>query len=128
MPVLKTETMLLQVESDVVKVRHRARALAAELRFSVVDQTKLVTATSELARNAIVHGKGGAAVVEVVADQVGSITMFERLGFEGEALLKDHVRNRDGQLRDLLVLSHVVDGTWSSMAVTGIDEAVGGTV
>lgn len=79
MPVLKTETMLLQVESDVVKVRHRARALAAELRFSVVDQTKLVTATSELARNAVVHGKGGAAVLEVV-DQDGRLGV--RLVFE----------------------------------------------
>lgn len=79
MPVLKTETMLLQVESDVVKVRHRARALAAELRFSVVDQTKLVTATSELARNAVVHGKGGTAVVEVV-DQDGRLGV--RLVFE----------------------------------------------
>lgn len=79
MPVLKTETMPLQVESDVVKVRHRARALAAELRFSVVDQTKLVTATSELARNAIVHGKGGMAAVEVV-DHEGRLGV--RLVFE----------------------------------------------
>lgn len=81
MPVLKTETMVLQLESDVVKVRHRARALAAELRFSVVDQTKLVTATSELARNAIVYGKGGTAVVEVV-DQDGRLGV--RLVFEDQ--------------------------------------------
>jgi L-amino acid N-acyltransferase YncA len=64
-------------------------------------------------------------VVEVIADQTAPINMFQGLGFEPEALLKDHVRDRDGELRDLVVLSHAVASTWSSMATIGMEEAVG---
>lgn len=65
-------------------------------------------------------------VVEVVVDSVPAIGMFEALGFEPEALLRDHVRDKSGELRDLVVLAHLVDGTWSGMATAGIDEQVGG--
>jgi len=51
---------------DVVVVRHAVRQWAAELGFSLVDQTKLVTAASELARNAVTHGGGGGAHIEMV--------------------------------------------------------------
>ena len=50
--------------------------------------------------------------------------MFEAVGFEPEALLRDHVRDRSGELRDLVVLAHLVDGTWSGMASAGIEEAL----
>lgn len=63
-------------------------------------------------------------VVEVVADSVAAIGMFEAVGFEPEALLRDHVRDRSGELRDLVVLAHLVDGTWSGMASAGIEEAL----
>lgn len=63
-------------------------------------------------------------VVEVVADAVPAIGMFEGLGFEPEALLRDHVRDRSGELRDLVVLAHAVDDTWSGMATAGIDDAL----
>ena len=63
-------------------------------------------------------------VVEVVVDAVPAIGMFEGLGFEPEALLRDHVRDRSGTLRDLVVLAHLVDGTWSGMAAAGIEEAL----
>jgi serine/threonine-protein kinase RsbT len=56
------------VEADVVVVRQRVRARATELRFSLVDQTKLVTAASELARNALTYGGGGSAEIEVVTN------------------------------------------------------------
>ena len=59
-------------------------------------------------------------VVEVIADQAGLIAMFRGLGFEPEALLVDHVRDRSGELRDLLVLAHSVERQWASMAATGI--------
>jgi serine/threonine-protein kinase RsbT len=49
-----------------VHVRQRVRARATELRFSLVDQTKLVTAASELARNALTYGGGGSAEIEVL--------------------------------------------------------------
>jgi serine/threonine-protein kinase RsbT len=49
---------------DVVRVRQQVRQLAAASGLSLVDQTKLVTAASELARNALVHGGGGVARIE----------------------------------------------------------------
>jgi RimJ/RimL family protein N-acetyltransferase len=61
-------------------------------------------------------------VVEVVADALPAVAMFEALGFEPEALLRDHVRDRSGSLRDLLVLSHFVEGTWSGMATAGLED------
>jgi serine/threonine-protein kinase RsbT len=51
---------------DVVRVRQAVRTAAAENGLSLVDQTKLVTAASELARNTLVHGGGGTVQVEVV--------------------------------------------------------------
>ena len=63
MPVLKHETMPARSENDVVLVRQAVRKWAAELGFSLVDQTKIVTAASELARNALVHGGGGTVLL-----------------------------------------------------------------
>ena len=56
---------------DVVRVRQQVRTAAAETGLSLVDQTKLVTAASELARNTLVHGGGGAARIEVVKSPSG---------------------------------------------------------
>jgi serine/threonine-protein kinase RsbT len=58
----------IQSSEDVVFVRQAVRARAVELGFSLVDQTKLVTAASELARNALEHGGGGAMRLEVLND------------------------------------------------------------
>ncbi|HET8681642.1 MAG TPA: anti-sigma regulatory factor [Micromonosporaceae bacterium] len=54
-------------DEDVVRVRQLVRALAVTAQLSLVDQTKLVTAASELARNTLVHGGGGEAQVELVS-------------------------------------------------------------
>jgi serine/threonine-protein kinase RsbT len=56
---------------DVVRVRQQVRTMAAENGLSLVDQTKLVTAASELARNTLVHGGGGRAQIEVVKSPAG---------------------------------------------------------
>src|SRR5256885_9576245 len=56
---------------DVVRVRQQVRMVAAKSGLSLVDQTKVVTAASELARNALVHGGGGMAGVEVVTSGHG---------------------------------------------------------
>ncbi|WP_030454727.1 anti-sigma regulatory factor [Herbidospora cretacea] len=53
-------------DADVVRVRQAVRAAAVEAKLSLVDQTKLVTAASELARNTLTYGGGGGAVVEQV--------------------------------------------------------------
>ncbi len=63
-------------------------------------------------------------VVEVVADKEGDLAMFTAIGFEAEALLKDHIRDHAGALRDLLLLSHDVDAVAGSMGVGGLDLAV----
>lgn len=61
-------------------------------------------------------------VVEVVVDAVPAIGMFEDLGFEPEALLRDHVRDKGGELHDLVVLAHLVEGTWEGLAAAGIED------
>jgi len=63
----RREVQALKNSNDVVLARQKVRQWATELRFSLVDQTKLVTAASELARNALDHGKGGRMVMEQVA-------------------------------------------------------------
>lgn len=56
----------LKADSDVVRVRQLVRDVATAARLSLVDQTKLVTAASELARNTLVYGGGGEALVQIV--------------------------------------------------------------
>jgi serine/threonine-protein kinase RsbT len=72
MSVLKREVVPLKGSNDVVLARQLVRQRAVELRFSLVDQTKLVTAASELARNTLDHGKGGMMTLETVVNGVRS--------------------------------------------------------
>lgn len=58
----------LDTQDDVVRVRQAVRAQAVEIGFNIVDQTKAVTAASELARNTVIHGGGGSARIEVLQD------------------------------------------------------------
>ena len=64
-------------------------------------------------------------VVEVVADQEPAIAMFRSHGFDPEALLRDHVRDRNGELRDLMILAQVPEEAFQTMAAAGIAEAQG---
>lgn len=68
MNILRHELLPLKNSNDVVFARQKVRQWAVELRFSLVDQTKLVTAASELARNALDHGKGGEMTIESLAN------------------------------------------------------------
>lgn len=63
-------------------------------------------------------------IVEVAADQESTVGLFTGLGFEPEALLRDHIRDRSGMFRDLIVLSHSVPDMSSAMATLGIDQAL----
>jgi len=58
----------LDSDEDVVRARHRIRELAQEAGLRLIDQTKLVTAVSELARNTVVHGRGGKMFAGVVEE------------------------------------------------------------
>ena len=68
MPVLRDEQLPISTEYDVVMARQTVRKWAAELGFNLVDQTKVLTAASELARNVLVHGGGGTARLEILND------------------------------------------------------------
>ena len=68
MAVLKHETLPIRSDGDVVRVRQVVRSWAVEVKFSLVDQTKIVTAASELARNTLAHGGGGTVRLEALQD------------------------------------------------------------
>ena len=96
-----------------------------------VGEVRLVVAPSSrgsglgraLARHALVQAVGSGLtklVVEVVAEQGAALALFTELGFTGEALLTDHIRDRSGRLRDLMVLAHQVGDTWAGMDAVGV--------
>jgi serine/threonine-protein kinase RsbT len=64
MSVVHSETISVASEPDMVAVRRRVREVAAQVGLSLVDQTKLVTAASELARNTLIYGGGGSMLLE----------------------------------------------------------------
>lgn len=66
MSVIDSETIPLASEPDMVVVRRRVREAAARTGLSLVDQTKLVTAASELARNTLIYGGGGSMQLETL--------------------------------------------------------------
>lgn len=68
MALLLSDTRSIQVPEDVVAVRQAVRQRAVELGFNLVDQTKLVTAASELARNTLQYGGGGTVSIEGIGD------------------------------------------------------------
>ena len=68
MPVTKTESLPIRSGDDVVRVRQQVRLRAIEIGLSLVDQTKIVTAASELARNTLDYGKGGDVRIDVVLE------------------------------------------------------------
>jgi serine/threonine-protein kinase RsbT len=82
MTVVKVETMPVDSESQVVAVRQTVRSWAGELGFSLVDQTKIVTAASELGRNTIKHGGGGSLKLESLNEGIrkGLRLIFEDHG------------------------------------------------
>jgi serine/threonine-protein kinase RsbT len=82
MPIIRHESRLLASSEDIVMLRQLVRQWAIDLGFSLVDQTKVVTAASELARNTLVHGGGGTVTLEALndADRRGLRLTFEDRG------------------------------------------------
>ncbi len=66
MAVLKSDSVALRNSSDIVSARQIARAWSIEVGFGLIDQTKIVTAASELARNTLDYGGGGTMQLEIV--------------------------------------------------------------
>jgi serine/threonine-protein kinase RsbT len=82
MVVQHSETFPLRAAEDVVRLRQAVRAWAVDLGFSLIDQTKVVTAASELARNTVDHGGGGTARLEALQEgsRRGVRVIFEDKG------------------------------------------------
>lgn len=78
----KREILEIRSSSDIVQVRQKVRAWAVEMRFGLVDQTKIVTAASELARNTVDYGKGGTVTLEMLqsGSRKGLRLIFEDSG------------------------------------------------
>ncbi len=101
MPVTKSESITVRTAAEVVSVRHLVRKWAVEIGLSLVEQTKIVTAASELARNMIDYGGGGTMTAEALDD---GIRKGLRLTFEDHgpgipdlsAALRDGFTTRGG--------------------------------
>jgi len=78
----KRETLEIRSSSDIVHVRQQVRTLAVAMGFGLVDQTKIVTAASELARNTVDYGKGGTVTLETIQSgkRTGLRLIFEDKG------------------------------------------------
>jgi serine/threonine-protein kinase RsbT len=81
MPAQQAESVPIGSESDVVMARQVVRRWSADLKFSLVDQTKIVTAASELARNTLIYGGGGKMTLEILEN---GLRKGLRLTFEDE--------------------------------------------
>lgn len=66
MPVTRAETLPVRSSTELVGIRQRIRSCAVECGFSLVEQTKIVTAASELARNMVDYGGGGTVLIELL--------------------------------------------------------------
>ena len=101
MPTVRTETLDLRSSSDVVSVRQIVRTWSIEAGFSLVDQTKMVTAASELARNTVDYGGGGTVRLELMNEGIrrGLRVTFEDQG-PGipniEKAMQDHYTSGNG--------------------------------
>jgi serine/threonine-protein kinase RsbT len=95
MSLLKTETAPIRSDTDVVLVRQQVRAWSVQLGFGLVDQTKIVTAASELARNVLIYGGGGMVRLEALND---GIRKGLRLTFEdhGPGIVDIGLAMKDG--------------------------------
>src|SRR5689334_11227636 len=80
--VLKTESLAIQTPEDIVQVRQAVRKQAVSMGFGLVDQTKVVTASSELARNTLDYGGGGKFHLDVLENgsKSGIRLIFEDQG------------------------------------------------
>jgi serine/threonine-protein kinase RsbT len=81
MDITRSEVVGVRAAAEVVNVRHVVRRAALDLAFSLVEQTKIVTAASELARNMVDYGGGGTLTVEQITD---GIRKGLRLTFEDQ--------------------------------------------
>jgi serine/threonine-protein kinase RsbT len=95
MPTSRVEELGIHSSADVVTVRQAVRSAAMEQSFSLVDQTKLVTAASELARNTLDYGGGGSVRIEVVLEGIRKGVRLT-FGDQGPGIADIELAMRDG--------------------------------
>jgi ribosomal protein S18 acetylase RimI-like enzyme len=94
-----------------------------ELRLVVDPSFRRRGLGRQLSRQALVEALSRGVekiTVEVIAQQRAAVELFQELGFEAEALLREHVRTQDGQIRDLMILSYFVQQRLQEMSKLGI--------
>ena len=104
MTIIKSDLVPVRSEQDIVLARQSVRKVAQEIGFGIVDQTKIVTAASELARNTVVYGLGGEM-------------RWETLGDGGRKGLRLHFVDRGPGIED--VARALTDG-WTSGSGLGL--------
>jgi len=95
MAVIRSERLQLRAGEDIVRARQLVRQWCIEQGFSLVDQTKLVTAASELARNTVEHGGGGEVHVEMLRDGIRRGIQL-RFVDQGKGIANMELAMRDG--------------------------------
>jgi serine/threonine-protein kinase RsbT len=95
MTVIQKESLSLISEQDIVAARQQIRKVSQQIGFSIVDQTKIVTAASELARNAVVYGGGGILEWETI-DQNGRTGLRLTVSDQGPGIEDLTLAMKDG--------------------------------
>lgn len=82
MNILRSDYRSIRTSEDIVLVRHIVREWAISIGLNLVDQTKIITAASELARNVIDYGNGGQMILQIISDGIrkGLKLIFEDKG------------------------------------------------
>jgi serine/threonine-protein kinase RsbT len=75
---MSEDTLPVKNEYDIISVRSFGRNVAIKLGFGVVDQCRITTAISELARNAVVHGRGGSVTIKIIRNDKKGIEIICR--------------------------------------------------
>ena len=95
MTVLLSDERAVQTAEDVVAIRQAVRHRAVELGFNLVDQTKIVTAASELARNTVQYGGGGTVTIEAL-ENLGRRGLRLTFADEGPGIADVEMAMKDG--------------------------------
>jgi serine/threonine-protein kinase RsbT len=95
MTVLLSDQRAVQTAEDVVGIRQAVRQRAVELGFNLVDQTKIVTAASELARNTMQYGGGGTVTIEAI-EEMGRRGLRLTFADQGPGIADIELAMKDG--------------------------------
>ena len=114
--------------ATIQRSRLRWSAHVAELRVMISESMRGRGLGRLLTQEAFAHALQSGidkVIAQMTLDQKGAISVFEGLGFRPEALLRDHVKDREGKKHDLLLLSHEVERFEAALRAYGVGDAFG---